>query len=36
VAWLYPRQPVYAHQIRGQWLDIGSFKTLEQANREFA
>ena len=36
VAWLYPRRPVYAHQIRGQWLDIGSFETLEQANREFA
>jgi len=36
VAWLYPRQPVYAHEIRGQWLDIGSFETLEQANREFA
>ena len=36
VAWLYQRQPVYAHQIRGQWLDIGSFETLEQANREFA
>jgi glucose-1-phosphate thymidylyltransferase len=35
VAWLYRRQPVYAHQIRGQWLDIGSFETLEQANREF-
>jgi glucose-1-phosphate thymidylyltransferase len=36
VAWLYPRQAVYAHEIRGQWLDIGSFETLEQANREFA
>jgi glucose-1-phosphate thymidylyltransferase len=36
VAWLYQRQPVYAHQIRGQWLDIGSFETLDQANREFA
>jgi len=36
VAWLYTRQPVYAHQIHGQWLDIGSFETLEQANREFA
>lgn len=36
VAWLYRRQPVYAQQIRGQWLDIGSFETLEQANREFA
>lgn len=36
IAWLYPRQAVYAHPIRGQWLDIGSFETLEQANREFA
>lgn len=36
VAWLYQLQPVYAHQIHGQWLDIGSFETLEQANREFA
>jgi glucose-1-phosphate thymidylyltransferase len=36
VAWLYRRQPVYARQIHGKWLDIGSFETLEQANREFA
>ena len=36
VGWLYQRQPVFAHQISGQWLDIGSFETLEQANREFA
>jgi glucose-1-phosphate thymidylyltransferase len=36
IAWLYQHQHVYAHQIRGQWLDIGSFETLEQANREFA
>ncbi len=36
VAWLYRRQPAYAYQIRGQWLDIGSFETLDQANREFA
>jgi len=36
IAWLYQRQPVYAHEIHGQWLDIGSFETLEQANREFA
>jgi glucose-1-phosphate thymidylyltransferase len=36
VAWLYQRQPAYAYQIRGQWLDIGSFETLDQANREFA
>jgi glucose-1-phosphate thymidylyltransferase len=36
VAWLYQRQPVYARRISGQRLDIGSFETLEQANREFA
>jgi glucose-1-phosphate thymidylyltransferase len=36
IAWLYQRQPVYAHPIQGPWLDIGSFETLEQANREFA
>ena len=36
IAWLYQRQPVYAHQIRGQWLDIGSFETLELARRLFA
>ena len=36
IAWLYQHQPVYAHEIHGQWLDIGSFETLEQANREFA
>ena len=36
IAWLYQRQPVYAHQIRGQWLDIGSFETLELAQRLFA
>jgi glucose-1-phosphate thymidylyltransferase len=36
VAWLYQRRPVYAYPIRGRWLDIGSFETLEQANREFA
>jgi glucose-1-phosphate thymidylyltransferase len=36
VAWLCQRQPVYARPIRGPWLDIGSFETLAQANREFA
>jgi len=36
IQWLYPRQSVFAYQITGQWLDIGSFETLEQANREFA
>jgi glucose-1-phosphate thymidylyltransferase len=36
VAWIYTRQPVYAFEIHGNWLDIGSFETLEQANRDFA
>jgi glucose-1-phosphate thymidylyltransferase len=36
IAWLYQRQPVYAYQIGGQWLDIGSFETLELAQRAFA
>jgi glucose-1-phosphate thymidylyltransferase len=34
--WLYPRQPVNTFQITGQWLDIGSKETLEEANRIFA
>ena len=36
IAWFYRRQPVYAHQIRGQWLDIGSIEQLELARRMFA
>src|ERR1043166_5807235 len=36
VAWLYKHQFVYAYRIPPPWLDIGSFETLEQANREFA
>lgn len=36
IAWLQERQHVYAYPIRGQWLDIGSFESLEQANRDFA
>lgn len=36
IQWLYPRQPVYAFQITGKWLDIGSFETLDLAQREFA
>lgn len=36
VAWLYQRQPVYAFQIHGKWLDIGSFESLEKANKEFS
>jgi glucose-1-phosphate thymidylyltransferase len=33
--WLYPRKPVNTFQITGQWLDIGSKETLEEANRLF-
>ena len=33
--WLYPRKPVKTFQITGQWLDIGSKETLEEANRVF-
>jgi glucose-1-phosphate thymidylyltransferase len=36
VAWLYRRQPVYAHQIHGPWMDIGSIEQLELARRMFA
>jgi len=34
--WLYRRGPVNTFQITGQWLDIGSKETLEEANRLFA
>src|SRR5436305_5768 len=34
--WLYPRKPVNTFQITGQWLDIGSKETLEEANTLFA
>jgi len=34
--WLYRRSPVNTFQITGQWLDIGSKETLEEANRLFA
>src|SRR5258708_27464585 len=34
--WLYTRKPVNTFQITGQWLDIGSKETLEEANRIFA
>ena len=36
VQWLYPRRPVKTFQIKGQWLDIGSKETLENADRIFA
>lgn len=34
--WLYRRRPVKTFEITGQWLDIGSKETLEEANRLFA
>ncbi len=36
VQWLFPRIPVYTHLIKGQWLDIGSKETYEEANKLFA
>jgi glucose-1-phosphate thymidylyltransferase len=36
VQWLYPRKPVKTFQIRGQWLDIGSKETLENADKILA
>jgi glucose-1-phosphate thymidylyltransferase len=36
VAWLCRRQSVYAHQIHGPWMDIGSIEQLELARRMFA
>jgi glucose-1-phosphate thymidylyltransferase len=34
--WLYTRKPLSTFQITGQWLDIGSKETLEEANKIFA
>jgi glucose-1-phosphate thymidylyltransferase len=34
--WLYPRKPVKTFQITGEWLDIGSKETLEEANKIFS
>ena len=36
VQWLYPRLPVYTWTVPGNWYDIGSKETLEDANRIFA
>jgi glucose-1-phosphate thymidylyltransferase len=33
VQWLYTRNPVKTFQIKGQWLDIGSKETLENADK---
>ncbi|HEY2681237.1 MAG TPA: nucleotidyltransferase family protein [Candidatus Udaeobacter sp.] len=36
VQWLYTRKPVKTFQLKGQWLDIGSKETLENADRILA
>src|SRR5438067_6915200 len=36
VQWLYTRKPVKTFQIKGEWLDIGSKETLENADRILA
>jgi glucose-1-phosphate thymidylyltransferase len=36
VQWLYPKQPVLTSVIPGQWMDIGSKETLEEANALFS
>ena len=36
VEWLYPRTPVFTWQLPGEWYDIGSAETLEEADRIFS
>jgi glucose-1-phosphate thymidylyltransferase len=36
VEWLYPRTPVYAWQVPGRWVDIGTPESLAEADRAFA
>ena len=36
VQWLYTRKPVKTFQVKGQWLDIGSKETLENADKILA
>lgn len=36
VEWLYPRTPVYTWQVPGEWYDIGSPETLEEADAAFS
>jgi glucose-1-phosphate thymidylyltransferase len=36
VEWLYRREPVYVWHVPGDWIDIGSPETLEEANRVFS
>lgn len=36
IQWLYQKNPVYTYLVKGQWLDIGSKETYEEANKVFA
>ncbi len=36
IEWLYPRTSVYTWRLPGQWYDIGSAETLEEADRIFS
>jgi glucose-1-phosphate thymidylyltransferase len=36
VEWLYPRTPFYTWLLPGEWYDIGSAETLEEADRIFS
>jgi len=36
VQWLYTRQPVFTYLVKGEWMDIGSKETYEEANKLFA
>ena len=36
VQWMYPRTPFYVWRVPGVWYDVGSKKTLEEANRIFS
>jgi glucose-1-phosphate thymidylyltransferase len=34
--WLYPRTSVYTWQLPGEWYDIGSAETLQEADAIFS
>ena len=36
IEWLYPRTSVYTWRLPGQWYDIGSAETLQEADRIFS
>ncbi|HBG00066.1 MAG TPA: nucleotidyltransferase family protein, partial [Firmicutes bacterium] len=36
VPWLIKHKPIYAFQFEGQWYDIGTFESYEEAQAVFA